>query len=406
MAFEFRFPDVGEGIHEGKIVEWLIKEGDYVETDQPFVKIETDKAVVELPAPKKGYVLKILFEKGATIKVGDVIAVFGEKGESAQISKSEITKRIESKKEEKIAETTQMQKGKVLSTPHTRSLARKLGVDLNLVVPTGKGGRITDEDVKKFLEQSKSSVYETKAHRGFEVEKNVNRETRVELSHLRKVIAQNMAFSKQKSAHVTHIDEADVTNLFSLYKETKEELGREGIKITLLPFFVKALVLSLKEFPKLNASVDEEKGEFIFKNYFNIGFAVDTDEGLIVPVIKNADKLTIVEIAQKSQELAQKAKERKLSLDELKDSTCTLTNIGPLGGVFATPIIHQPELSIVGFHTIKDRAWVVDGEIKIRKIMYVSISFDHKYIDGAEAARFMSRLVKYLEKPSLIFAKG
>jgi pyruvate dehydrogenase E2 component (dihydrolipoamide acetyltransferase) len=299
-----------------------------------------------------------------------------------------------------------MQKGKVLATPHTRSLARKLGVDLNLVVPTGKGGRITDEDVKKFLEQSKSSVYETKAQRGFEVEKNVNRETRVELSHLRKVIAQNMAFSKQKSAHVTHIDEADVTNLFSLYKETKEELGREGIKITLLPFFVKALVLSLKEFPKLNASVDEEKGEFIFKNYFNIGFAVDTDEGLIVPVIKNADKLTIVEIAQKSQELAQKAKERKLSLDELKDSTCTLTNIGPLGGVFATPIIHQPELSIVGFHTIKDRAWVVDGEIKIRKIMYVSISFDHKYIDGAEAARFMSRLVKYLEKPSLIFAKG
>ncbi|MFB3850749.1 MAG: dihydrolipoamide acetyltransferase family protein [Acidobacteriota bacterium] len=406
MAFEFRFPDVGEGIHEGKIVEWLVKEGDYVETDQPFVKVETDKAVVELPAPKKGYVLKIFFEKGATIHVGDVIAVFGEKGESVQTSKTETAKKVEPKKEEKIEEAKLPPKGRVLATPHTRNLARKLGVDLNLISPTGKGGRITDEDVKKFLEQKKSPVYETKTQARFETEKDGDRETRVELSHLRKVIAQNMAFSKQKSAHVTHIDEADVTNLFNLYKETKEELGKEGVKMTLLPFFVKALVLSLKEFPKFNSSVDEEKGEFIFKNYFNIGFAVDTDEGLIVPVIKNADKLSIVEIAQKSQELAQKAKERKLSLDELKDSTCTLTNIGPLGGVFATPIIHQPELSIVGFHTIKDRAWVVDGEIKIRKIMYVSISFDHKYIDGAEAARFMSRLVNYLEKPFLIMAKG
>ncbi|MCX7830412.1 MAG: 2-oxo acid dehydrogenase subunit E2 [Acidobacteria bacterium] len=405
MAFEFRFPDVGEGIHEGKIVEWLVKEGDFVETDQPFVKIETDKAVVELPAPKKGFVLKILYEKGATINVGDIIAIFGEKGEEIKTERSEPASKIEQKKEEKVS-ISSLEKGKILATPHTRSLARKLGVDLTLVTPTGKSGRITDEDVYNFSKQKKLPIEKPRALRKIEEIQESARETRVELTHLRKVIAQNMAYSKQRSAHVTHIDEADVTNLYNLYKETKDELLKEGIKMTLLPFFVKAMTLCLKEFPKFNASVDEEKGEFVFKNYFNIGFAVDTEEGLIVPVIKNADKLSLVEIAKISQELAQKAKERKLTLDDLKGGTCTLTNIGPLGGVFATPIIHQPELSIVGFHTIKDRAWVVDGEIKIRKIMYVSISFDHKYIDGAEAARFMSRLVNYLEKPYLIMAKG
>ncbi len=405
MRYEFRFPDVGEGISEGKIVEWLAKEGDFVEMDQPFVKVETDKAIVDLPAPKKGY-LKVLVEKGATIKVGDVIAVFGEKGEKYEASSGAVKEEIKKKAIKKVEEVSQRVAGKVLATPHTRSLARKLGVDINLVEPTGKGGRITDEDLKNYLNRSKLSMTETTTQTIKEPVLSEGLETRVELTHLRKVIAQNMAFSKEKSAQVTHIDEADVTDLYSYYKEIKENLEKEGVRMTLLPFFIKALTLTLKEFPKFNASVNEEKGEFIFKHYFNIGFAVDTDEGLIVPIIKNADKLNLVGIAKVTQDLTLKAKERKLSLDDLKGGSCTVTNVGTLGGVFATPIIHQPELAIVGFHTIKDRPWVVDGEIVVRKIMYISISFDHKYIDGAEAARFASRLVFYLEKPSLIFAKG
>lgn len=402
MAYEFRFPDVGEGINEGKIVEWLVNEGDYVEVDQPFVKVETDKAVVDLPAPKRGYLLKILFKKGETIKVNDVIAIFGEKNEElppSKYKKESVENRVE---EDSIKEEKKVLYGKILATPHTRSLARKLGVDINLVPPTGKGGRITDEDVKKFAENKDKSTPTTKK---FLIEKQEEElETRVPLTHLRKVIAENMAYSIKKSAHVTHIDEADVTDLYNIYKELKGNLEKDNSNITLLPFFIKSLTLVLKEFPKFNASVDEEKGDFIFKHYYNIGFAVDTEEGLIVPVVKDADKLTLLEIGKKTSELGEKARNRTISLEELKGATCTVTNIGPIGGVFATPIIHQPELSIVGFHTIKDRPWVVNGEIKIRKIMYVSISFDHKYIDGAEAARFMSRLVFYLEKPILILA--
>lgn len=402
MAFEFRFPDVGEGIHEGKIVEWLVKEGDFVEIDQPFVKVETDKAVVELPAPKKGFLLKINFPKGTTIKVGDVVAIFGEKDEKIESkpAKSDlITKPYEKKLEEREEKTRPL--GKVLATPHTRSLARKLGVDLSLINPSGKGGRITDEDVISFANKKEEHI--TKPHKPIEKE-FLEEKTEVELTHLRKVIAQNMAYSKQKSAHVTHIDEVDVTELYNFYKELKNELEKDNQKITLLPFFIKALVLALKKYPKFNGSVDEGRGVFIFKNFYNIGFAADTDDGLIVPVIKNCDKLSLMEIAQQTKILAEKARKRELTLDDLKGSTCTITNIGPIGGVFATPIIHQPELAIVGFHTIKERPWVVDGEIKIRKIMYISISFDHKYIDGAEAARFVSYFVHLLEKPQLIFA--
>lgn len=401
MAFEFRFPDVGEGIHEGKIVEWLVKEGDPVETDQPFVKVETDKAMVDLPVPRKGHVLKLLFPKGAVIKVGDVMALFGEKGEKVFVHTKEPPRERTGTKTPEV----QMRPAdaRVQATPHTRALARKLGIDLSQVTPTGKGGRVTDEDLKRA--SSGPAAPPTVPSASHEREA-AGREERVELSHLRKVIASAMIESKRTSAHVTHIDEADVTGLAALYGEMKKELGKEERRITYLPFFVKALAIALREFPKFNASVDEEKGQFVFKRYYNIGFAADTDEGLIVPVIKDADRKSLLEISDEARLLADKAKRRELSLDEIRGATCTVTNMGPLGGVFATPIIHQPELAIVGFHTIKERPWVVDGEIKIRKIMYLSVSFDHRYIDGAEAARFMSALVRLLEKPSLIMAKG
>ena len=201
------------------------------------------------------------------------------------------------------------------------------------------------------------------------------------------------------------MDEADVTELFEHYRTVKRSAEADGGRFTLLPFFVKALVTVLKDYPIFNASVDEERQEILLKRYFNIGIAVDTPEGLIVPVIKGADKKDMIRLSDEIADLAERARQRKLTLEELRGGTCTLTNIGPLGGVFATPIINQPELAIVGLHKIQDRPVVVDGEIAIRKMMYLSVSFDHRWIDGADGARFMTDLVRLVSNPGLLMAR-
>ena len=229
---------------------------------------------------------------------------------------------------------------------------------------------------------------------------------RVPISHLRKMIANAMRASKHNAAHVTHVDEADVTDLVAHYRRAKPVIEeRTGVRFTLLPFFIKALVATLEKYPIFNASVDEEQQEILFKKYYNIGVAVDTPEGLIVPVIRDADRKDMVELAAEVADKAERARSRELALDEIRGGSCTLTNIGPLGGVFATPIINQPELAIVGLHAIKERPEVVDGEIAIRKMMYLSISFDHRYIDGAEAARFMSDMVRLVSEPMVLMAR-
>jgi pyruvate dehydrogenase E2 component (dihydrolipoamide acetyltransferase) len=202
------------------------------------------------------------------------------------------------------------------------------------------------------------------------------------------------------------VDEADVTDLVAHYKKVKPVIEEKtGVRFTLLPLFIKALVATLKKYPIFNASVDEESQEIVYKKYFNIGIAVDTPEGLIVPVIRDADRKDMLELAAEVADKAERARSRQLTLDELKGGSCTITNIGPLGGVFATPIINQPELAIVGLHAIKERPEVVDGEIAIRKMMYLSISFDHRYVDGAEAARFMSDLTHLVSEPMLLMAR-
>jgi pyruvate dehydrogenase E2 component (dihydrolipoamide acetyltransferase) len=232
------------------------------------------------------------------------------------------------------------------------------------------------------------------------------REQRVPISHLRKVIASAMRSSKQTSAHVTHVDEADVTELMARYRAVKPEVELEaGVKLSPLPFFLKALVAALRQHPMLNASVDEAAGEIVLKRYYNIGIAVDTPEGLIVPVVKDVDAKDMVTLAREVADLAQRARSRTLGLDELRGGTCTITNIGPLGGIFATPIINQPELAIVGLHRIAERPVVVSGEIAIRSMMYLSVSFDHRWIDGADAARFMTTLVRLLSEPGRLMVR-
>jgi 2-oxoglutarate dehydrogenase complex dihydrolipoamide succinyltransferase (E2) component len=411
MAFVFNFPDVGEGIHEGRVVEWLVAEGEVVAVDQPLLKVETDKAVVELPSPNAGTVLRLHAAADSAIFVGDPLVTIGEPGEDpgappAGDARPPAPAPAMAEAEAPVAAAAGR---RPLATPRTRSLARKLGVDLACVQGSGPGGRITDEDVQRASEGGSRPPAPTPTA---SVPSGVTAATvdgeveRLPVTHLRKVIANAMRYSKQHSAHVTHVDEADVTDLMDHYRRAKPVIEeRTGVRFTVLPFFIKALVATLKKYPIFNASVDEERQEIVFKKYYNIGIAVDTPEGLIVPVIRNADRKDMVDIAAEVADKAQRARDRQLTLDELKGGTCTITNIGPLGGVFATPIINQPELAIVGLHAIKERPEVVDGEIAIRKMMYLSLSFDHRYVDGAEAARFMSDLVRLVSQPMLLMAR-
>lgn len=420
--FEFKFPDVGEGIHEGKIVEWLVKEGDALKMDQPFVKVETDKAVVELPVPRAGTVLKLHFKAGETIHVGDVIASFGEAGEKAMSSVAvagppAVAKPTAAVPAPVAAPATTARAERAQATPHTRSLARKLGVDLLSVPPTGRSGRVTDEDVERAAKggtrtpvAASAVVAAASIPSGLQPAGalSVTEEgpvERVPLTHLRKVIAEAMRHSRQTSAHVTHVDEADVTELWSAFAKTKAAMEAEGAKSSVLAFFVKAAVAALKRHPLLNASYDESKGELVVKKYYNFGLAVDTPEGLIVPVLRDADKKDMVQITREVADLAARARERKLQLHELKGGSFTLTNIGSIGGLFATPIIHQPEMAIVGLHTMKERPAVVNGQVVPRKMMYLSVSFDHRFVDGAEAARFMVDLVQMVENPFLLLSR-
>ncbi len=406
--FVFNFPDVGEGIHEGRVVEWLVAEGDTVVEDQPLVKVETDKAVVELPSPHAGTVLRLHAATEAEIFVGDPLVTIGSPGEEVPEDDAPREAAAVPTPATAVAEPgtggVNAPARRPLATPKTRALARKLGVDLGRVRGSGPGGRINDEDVQR---ASGDGVASSPAAPVGVVAATVDGEVeRVPITHLRKMIANAMRASKHHAAHVTHVDEADVTDLVAHYKRAKPVIEeRSGVRFTLLPFFIKALVATLRKYPIFNASVDEEKQEILIKKYYNIGIAVDTPEGLIVPVIRDADRKDMVELAAEVADKAERARSRQLTLDEIRGGTCTITNIGPLGGVFATPIINQPELAIVGLHAIKERPEVVGGEIAIRKMMYLSISFDHRYIDGAEAARFMSDMVRLVSEPMVLMAR-
>ena len=412
MAFVFSFPDVGEGIHEGRVVGWLVAEGDTVAEDQALVKVETDKAVVELPSPRAGTVLRLHAAADAAIFVGDPLVSIGEPGEELPVDAAPTAQEAPVAAEAAPAAVPEPSAParRPLATPRTRAMARKLGVDLGQVQGSGAGGRITDSDVERAARgeapAQAAPAAPVAASPGIAQATAEGEVERVPLTHLRKVIANAMRASKHTSAHVTHVDEADVTDLVAHYRGVKPVIEEQtGVRFTLLPFFIKALVATLQRYPAFNASVDEERQEMIFKKYYNIGVAVDTPEGLIVPVIRDADQKDMVALAAEVADKAERARERQLTLDELRGGSCTITNIGPLGGVFATPIINQPELAIVGLHAIKERPEVVAGEIAIRKMMYLSISFDHRYLDGAEAARFMSDMVKMVSEPMLLMAR-
>ncbi len=440
---EFLFPDVGEGIHEGQLVEWLAQEGDSVKEDQPLCRVETDKAVVEIPSPTTGKILKFHGSPGELIIVGNVLVTFETEGDNATPppqngSSAAATPAAAPVVTAPVSVATPIavatpvtpvaaiapvpvagRPQDVRATPHTRALARKLGVDITTVVGTGRAGRITDEDIDTAAGQAPVQaahvVAPTATTRTAPAispaaaptlsSTEYGSEERVPMSFLKRRMAEQMALSMRKLTHVTHVEEADLTEFWDVYGAAKARLKKDDIKLSPLAYFVKAIVAALKAYPIFNSTWDQETGEITYKHYYNIGIAVDTPEGLVVPVIKNAETKSIAQIATEIADLAKRARTRDLKLEEMRGGTFTITNIGPLGGVHATPIINYPEVAIIGVHSIEDRPAVVDGEICIRKRMFLSTSFDHQVIDGATGARFMRLIATMLGDPSYLFTQ-
>ncbi len=439
MPFDFRFPDVGEGITEGELVKWLVKEGEQIKQDQVLAQVETDKAVVEIPSPRAGVIGRLYFKEGDAVKVGEVLVTILEEGEkespAAEIKRPEIKAESKIKQKEEIkAEAPKKDAGAVVGVleeapeeirpsgklpeiieqkqeqktirpsamPSVRKIAEKLAVDLKKVSATGAHGQITRSDVES-LAKLKDDKGEQQTI-GLKVTKKYDMYgylERIPLKGIRKAVALNMVKSKFTIPHVTHTEEADVTHLVEIRESLKELAKEHGIHLTYLPFIIKAVIEGLRKYPYLNATLDEQESEIILKKYYNIGLAVDVEGGLIVPVIKIADSKSIFELAKEIEILANKAKDRKLDLQDMKGGTFTITNVGSIGGIFATPIINYPEAAILAPGRIHERPVVKDNSIVIRKIMPISLSFDHRIVDGAYAARFTNEVKTYLENPHL-----
>src|SRR4030043_830382 len=337
MPFYFKLPDLGEGITEGEIRKWIVKEGDSIEEHQTVLEIETDKAVVEVPSPKKGKIVKMNKEEGDIAKVGEVLMTIAEEGEAIEEKpKAEEAPAVEERpKSVSVVGVLPEEEEGILATPAVRAMAKELGVNLETIKGSGPGGSITKEDVTKGSEKVKKS------------EEIYGITERIPLKGLRRTIAKNLLTAHQTMVFVTIMDEADVTDLWNIREREKKVLQEKGIHLTFLPFFMKALQHSLVEHPYLNASLDGEKEEIIVKKYYNVGIAVDTPDGFMVPVIRNVDKKTVRELASEIQDLSQKAKERKIKLEEMRGSSFTISNWGHFGGTFATPVINYPNSAIL-----------------------------------------------------------
>ena len=396
MLREFKFPDVGEGIAEGEIVRWLVKEGDSVKEDQDLLEVETDKALITLNSPYTGKVTRLHGKEGDIIKVGDVLTTVdagdkegtvtgAEKGDSGTV--------VGTLNDNEVVEVIRP----VQATPAVRALAKQMGIDLASVKGTGPGGRITKEDVETAATKTGEQTAEADTYGLVE---------KIPLRGIRRTVAKRMAEASKRVAEVTIWEDADITELEQVRARERKVAEEKGVKLTYLPFLIKAVIPALNAHPYFNASLDEAAEAIILKKYFNIGIAVDTTDGLIVFVIKDADKKNILDLAKETATLAEKARLRKIDLHELKGSTFTITNYGVVGASYGTPIINYPEVAILGLGKIEDRPVVRSGQIAIRKIMPLSLAFDHRVIDGVEAGRFLGVVIEHLEDPNLMLIEG
>lgn len=421
MRYIFKFPDIGEGLEEGTIVEWHVEKGQNVKMGDSLVTMETDKVVTAIPSPKDGIIAAKFGKVGETIHVGSALVeidIAGIEGEAAitEASKSEAVEEegagvvgtlevagnsavLSASKEGVESSSILIEKpAKVLATPVARALAKESGVDINVVKGSGPAGRVTKEDIIRFISTSSqmgSSPAQTDL-KGKSHQQNIEIEP---LSQIRKTIAKNMIQSKHNAAHMTVFEEVEISELERVRKKYKDKFSQEGIKLTYLAFIIKATASSLKKFRALNAEMDMERGNMIYKKYYNIGIAIDTPKGLVVPVIRDADKLSVKDIATEIQTLSDKARDGKLTLDDMKDGTFTITSYGSIGGLFAVPVINYPQAGILGIGRIDKKPVVKEDQVVPGMVLPLSLSVDHRIADGGETARFINSIMYYLEDP-------
>ncbi|MDQ3338808.1 MAG: 2-oxo acid dehydrogenase subunit E2 [Myxococcota bacterium] len=414
MAFDFYMPDIGEGVVEGEIVTWKVKVGDKVKLDQPLVEVMTDKATVELPSPRAGTVAKINYKDGDICPVGKVLVVIDEDGAPASkaspSSNGGHKPHAEPPKAPRPAASTtapaqQIQvvdateeRARVLATPATRRLARQLGVEIGRVPATGKHGRVTTDDVKNFQSGASTAMVPARGKSPLG-----NLEERIPLRGMRKRIAESMSRSVNTAAHFTYVEEIDMTELVTVRDRAKARAAERGVKLNYLPFIVKAAVSGLKKWPALNASLDEATQEIVRKKYYHIGIAAQGPQGLVVTVVRDADHRSIFDISREIDRLADAVRTNTATRDDLTGSTFTISSLGKLGGVLATPIINFPEVGIIGVHKIEERPAVRNGQIVIRHLMNLSISVDHRLADGWDGAMFLQDVKSLLEDPTTMF---
>jgi pyruvate dehydrogenase E2 component (dihydrolipoamide acetyltransferase) len=420
MRYIFNFPDIGEGLDEGNILEWYVAKGQVIKSGQPLLKMETDKVVTDIPSPKAGTVVAIYGKEGETVHVGnplveiDIEGVHGndavaeanapvkieplEEGSAGVVGTIEVAGNnayLPASDEGSVASKPDNKEvRKVLATPVARAMAKELGIDINKVLGTGPGGRVTKDDINNFSKETAQSetlkTYSANTGEPFVYEP---------LTQIRKTIAKNMIASKQNAAHMTVFEEIEISDLIWIREKYKKVYAEKNVKLTFLPFIIKATALALRQHRQINSQMDLENSRMIYKNFYNIGIAIDTNEGLLVPVIKDADKLTVFQIAQKIAELSEKAKDRKLTLDEMRDGTFTITNYGSIGGIFGCPVINYPQAGILGVGRILKTPVVKDDQVVVGNVLPLSLAVDHRIVDGGEATRFIQKVMGFLSDP-------
>jgi pyruvate dehydrogenase E2 component (dihydrolipoamide acetyltransferase) len=441
--WEFKLPDIGEGVTEGEIVNWLIKPNDVVREDQPMIEVMTDKATVTITSPKAGRVVSTVGAPGTVVAVHSVLVVFeldadaaasngggpvgahangGAASEPAATAVGDIKETLPG-----MGKATRVSAAsggglaaylneRPLATPATRKLARDMSVDLRAVPPSGPQGRVTKADVEAFAraERPSAPTRDSAALAAPSLARDVVAipapgpresalEARVPFAGVRRKIAQKMSQSVHTAAHFTFVEECDCTALIALRARLKPAAEAKGVKLTFLPFIVKAVVAALKQRPVLNSALDEATNELVFRKYYNIGIAASTEAGLIVPVVKDADRRSLLDIAREVDRLATDAKSGRSRMEDLSGSTFTVTSLGADGGLFATPIINFPEVGILGVHQIKKKPVVRDGAIVVGDVMLLSLSFDHRIVDGHVGAAFAYDIIGYLQEPDRLF---
>jgi pyruvate dehydrogenase E2 component (dihydrolipoamide acetyltransferase) len=419
MAYEFLLPDIGEGVVEAEILKWFVKPGDVVVEDQPLAEVMTDKATVTIPSPKRGKVTRLLWKEGDVAKVHHALVEMElEGGAPAVAPVVPIPKGpapappapgpaadVRAAVAEAVHRASPGVQGRALATPAVRALARRMGIDLQRVPGSGPGGRVTKDDVQAHsgsnghgagpVLQGAAGPSASGAEPGtVEV---------VPVRGLRRRIAEKMARSKRTAAHFTFVEQVDATELVAMKHRMARAAGAEGVKVTFLPFVLKATVAALRRFPQLNASFDEERGEIHQKHWYDLGIAAATDQGLTVPVVRHADRRSIVDLAREIERLGSDSRAGKLRPEDVGNSTFTVTSLGALGGMFATPVINFPEVAILGVHRIRPTPVARDGQVVVRDVMYVSLTSAHRVVDGSDAAAFTYEVIRHLEDPSLLF---